>query len=414
MARAPGRKRDAPSTEQHKTAGDKRAKKEAAQAAEVPLFQYGVKLLVKGHEAAALIGHGGSVIKGVRAWSGASVRVLSADETTLPPQHAAARERIVLIQGGPFAVCTALTIAVPHMLVGGDDDDGRTLRLVSHNSLAGSMIGPRWSRVRAVADACAVHIHVSPGDEYSASERLFVVREAAAAGDDAGDGDHVRLIHAVRSLLDHAAAGGDIEEGGSKPPCMLKVLVANGTAGLIIGSRGETREMLARQSGAQVQIGKESYPGRQQRSILLAGGPLAVSSALAFILKVVFTASEAERDRSDGRRRRGEGGDEKNAPRAVVFADPEAAAGNLIGRGGANIREIRSKLPEGTSFTVADAASCGVEYERLVTIHGAYMDVHRAAGELLDCMYAMEPEVALDYRAAPPRDRARESRQGRS
>ena len=206
---------------------------------------------------------------GVRAWSGASVRVLSADETTLPPQHAAAAADR-LNQGGPFAVCTALTIAVPYMLVGGDDDDddGRTLRLVSHNSLAGSMIGPRWSRVRAVAEACSCRIHVSPGDEYSASERLFVVREAA--GDDAGDGDHVRLIHAVRSLLDHAAAGGDIEEGGSKPPCMLKVLVANGTAGLIIGSRGETREMLARQSGAQVQIGKESYPGRQQRSILQA------------------------------------------------------------------------------------------------------------------------------------------------
>ena len=401
--RSDGRKRDAPSTEQG--AVDKRAKKgaETTADAEVDLFQYGVKLLVKGNEAAALIGHGGSIIKGVRAWSGASVRVLSADETTLPPQHAAARERIVLIQGGPFAVCTALTIAVPYMLVGGDDDDddGRTLRLVSHNSLAGSMIGPRWSRVRAVAEACSCRIHVSPGDEYSASERLFVVREAA--GDDAGDGDHVRLIHAVRSLLDHAAAGGDIEEGGSKPPCMLKVLVANGIAGLIIGPRGATREMLALQSGAQVHIGNDTYPGRQQRAVLLSGGPLAVSSALAFILKVVFTASE------------GEGDDEKSTPRAVVFAVPEAAAGRLIGRGGANIREIRGKLPEGASFTVADAASCAVEHERLVTIHGAYMDVHRAAGELLDCMYAMEPEVALDYRDAP-RDRpgVRESRQGRA
>ena len=67
--RSDGRKRDAPSTEQG--AVDKRAKKgaETAADAEVDLFQYGVKLLVKGNEAAALIGHGGSIIKGVRALS---------------------------------------------------------------------------------------------------------------------------------------------------------------------------------------------------------------------------------------------------------------------------------------------------------------------------------------------------------
>ena len=229
-----------------------------------------------------------------------------------------------------------------------------------------------------------VHIHVSPGDEYSASERLFVVREAA--GDDAGDGDHVRLIHAVRSLLDHAAAGGDIEEGGSKPPCMLKVLVANGIAGLIIGPRGATREMLALQSGAQVHIGNDTYPGRQQRAVLLSGGPLAVSSALAFILKVVFTASE------------GEGDDEKSTPRAVVFAVPEAAAGRLIGRGGANIREIRGKLPGRPSQS--PTLHRALWSERLVTIHGAAMDVHRAAGCSIAC--AMEPGDALDY-ARPPR-----------
>ena len=47
---------------------------------------------------------------------------------------------------------------------------------------------------------------------------------------------------------------------------------------------------------------------------------------------------------------------------------------------------------------VADAASCGVEYERLVTVHGALEHAHRGAGELLDALYAMDPDIANDYR----------------
>ena len=50
-------------------------------------------------------------------------------------------------------------------------------------------------------------------------------------------------------------------------------------------------------------------------------------------------------------------------------------------------------IPEGASLTIADPASCGVEYERLVTVHGTYDQVHRGAGELVDALYDMPFEV---------------------
>ena len=105
------------------------------------------------------------------------------------------------------------------------------------------------------------------------------------------------------------------------------------------------------------------YPGRSQRVVALAGGPFAVSCALSLVLRHIFTAPPA-----DGGGGGGGDGAGADVPRAVIFAVPEAAAGRLIGRGGANVNALRARLPDGASFTVADAASCGVDYEARLSI----------------------------------------------
>ena len=104
------------------------------------------------------------------------------------------------------------------------------------------------------------------------------------------------------------------------------------------------------------------YPGRSQRVVALAGGPLAVSCALSLVLRLIFTSATDDEEAG------------ADAPRAVVFAVPEAAAGRLIGRGGANINALRARLPDGASFTVADAASCGVDYEARLSISTRSVD----------------------------------------
>ncbi|KAL8129638.1 hypothetical protein V2J09_018793 [Rumex salicifolius] len=70
------------------------------------------RLLVASSQAVNLIGKQGSVIKSIQESSGASVRVLSADET---PSYATPDEKIVEIQGEALKVVKALEAVVEHL-----------------------------------------------------------------------------------------------------------------------------------------------------------------------------------------------------------------------------------------------------------------------------------------------------------
>ena len=88
----------------------------------IDLFAYGVKLLIKGYEAAAVIGAKGASVRAIRASSSATVKVLSAEDGGVDAAaggetgSTAARDRVVLLQGGPFAVHTALVMVCAKLL----------------------------------------------------------------------------------------------------------------------------------------------------------------------------------------------------------------------------------------------------------------------------------------------------------
>jgi len=144
---------------------------------------------------------------------------------------------------------------------------------------------------------------------------------------------------------------------------MLKCLVANRQAGTIIGKGGSVIGSIQQDSGAKVQLSRNGifFPGTQDRVLMLTAKSMKevlIGFSLVLAKQYESLMKEAGKDVS---------GDV--AAMAVRLIIPNGSAGVIIGKGGANIKEIVSK--SGAKVQLAQKEEMFVPDERLVTVSGA-------------------------------------------
>jgi far upstream element-binding protein len=115
--------------------------------------------------------------------------------------------------------------------------------------------------------------------------------------------------------------------------------VPNSMVGLIIGRGGENIQKLQMQTGAHIQIAKESdmLPGETHRSIFLHGKKEHVAELRRAVEDIIATRS------SSGASHRGLGSNTLDHPIVMKVPVPNERVGYIIGRGGMNVRNIQEK-----------------------------------------------------------------------
>jgi RNA-binding protein Nova len=163
----------------------------------------------------------------------------------------------------------------------------------------------------------------------------------------------------------------------------IKLLLSNREAGCLIGKGGSSIVALQTKSGCRVRVSKadDFFPATQDRVVLITGSFSAVSEGISNILESIFLGFPEPSD---------EGSDPaKKLPAAmaeskmITLAIPNAAAGLIIGKGGANIKLISSKAGAHIQLAGKDRQIHGLD-ERLMHITGSFESVTAAARIILE------------------------------
>lgn len=157
---------------------------------------------------------------------------------------------------------------------------------------------------------------------------------------------------------------------------VLKMLVPNNTAGLIIGKGGQSVVKLQAETGARIKLSqnREFFPGTQDRVIMMQGSVASVAAALKFIVDKTSQDPAAQVVVAPGAGAPGTAAEApvEGAPATVVqirLIVPGAGAGMIIGRGGENIRAIQELT--GVRINISPKEQEYETGERIVTITGA-------------------------------------------
>ncbi|CAI5450953.1 unnamed protein product [Caenorhabditis angaria] len=133
--------------------------------------------------------------------------------------------------------------------------------------------------------------------------------------------------------------GGD-DDGTGGDHLSIKLLIPSNAVGAIIGKGGETMRSLKTDHNCRVQMSKstETYPGTSERICLLKGRVLN-------ILAVVEIIQEKIREKCSDQTGTDQF-DQKHSPRAnsCKIVMPNTSAGMVIGKSGANIKDIRENI----------------------------------------------------------------------
>ena len=122
----------------------------------------------------------------------------------------------------------------------------------------------------------------------------------------------------------------------------VELRVPNNLVGLIIGKGGDHIQKLQAQTGAHVQIAKESdmKPGETLRSIILRGAPDAVAEAKKRIDDLI---SERMQPQSNRLQALGNRNKEQDYSFIIKIPVPNDKVGIVIGKGGATIKSIQER-----------------------------------------------------------------------
>jgi len=246
----------------------------------------------------------------------------------------------------------------------------------------------------------------SNGDSQSKDTKEDVKDDTKGTPEDSSDLKRARDATAEKELTDAKRIAAQ-PASTARPaktqslPVMLKCLVANRSAGTIIGKGGSTIASLQKDSGARVQLSRNGifFPGSQERVLLLTGTLTQVLIGFSLVLAKQYQEVEKE----VGKNMTGD-------PSGLVvrLVVPNASAGIIIGKGGSNIKEITAKSGARVQLAQKDEMVAGVD-ERVVTVTGAMEQQLECAQLMLQkmheddacatrCQYA---NASVDYNRMP-------------
>ncbi|KAJ1479209.1 hypothetical protein T484DRAFT_1628917 [Baffinella frigidus] len=148
------------------------------------------------------------------------------------------------------------------------------------------------------------------------------------------------------------------------PGSALKILVANKAAGTVIGKGGATINSIKETTGVRIKVSgsTDTFPGTQDRVVLLSGTVEAVMAASRMVIEQIVKEPDpngtAEASAGTGEQR------------SLSIALPASSAGLVIGKGGDRIKAMRTETNCKIMVQSMDRMPPGSN-ERTVSIQGA-------------------------------------------
>jgi len=172
------------------------------------------------------------------------------------------------------------------------------------------------------------------------------------------------------------ALGGELDPTAAYA---LKILVANKSAGSVIGKAGATINSIKETSGARVKVSsnQETFPGTSDRIVLMQGHAHSVLQAATLVVMEMFkdpNAAAAAAVKEAGIE--GIGGEQGTLTVTVVI--PAQACGLIIGKGGERINLLRENCHAKIQMQSKDKAIPGIN-ERTVSVQGNCQQCHGCA-----------------------------------
>lgn len=178
-----------------------------------------------------------------------------------------------------------------------------------------------------------------------------------------------------RTLDDDASGMGGKRQalGGELDPSAafaLKILVANKSAGSVIGKGGATINAIKESTASRVKVSsnQETFPGTNDRIVLIQGNPMAVQSAAGLVVAELFR-DPVNAAISSAKEAGIEGMPQAEVTLTVTVVIPAQACGLIIGKGGERINHIRESTQAKIQMQSKDKAIPGIN-ERTVSIQG--------------------------------------------
>ncbi|XP_021749932.1 calcium-binding protein P-like [Chenopodium quinoa] len=156
--------------------------------------------------------------------------------------------------------------------------------------------------------------------------------------DNGGYGSNANVLSDQKPLSSNIQVGGAAHGYSGSSDCK-KIEIPNGRVGVIIGKAGDTIKNLQIQSGARIQVTRDSEhdPSLPHRTVDLMGNPDQIAKAEQLIYEVLAEA-DAGGPGSVSRRMPGSSGSEP-----YVLKVPNNKVGLVIGKGGETIKNIQTR-----------------------------------------------------------------------
>lgn len=151
---------------------------------------------------------------------------------------------------------------------------------------------------------------------------------------------------------------------------LLKTLVPNVIAGVIIGKGGSNLKELKSKYGGFVRVSnnREYYPGTDERVLIISGSKEDIMTTYKYVLEI--TADTGRDPLPNGR-------GERN-----LIVSTNMCVGKLIGKGGSVIKGIQDEF--GIKMSIADSVGGSAEGERVVTMTGTLQDRIEACNKIIE------------------------------
>lgn len=175
--------------------------------------------------------------------------------------------------------------------------------------------------------------------------------------------------------FDDAADGRSGKKSGRNVtmPCVLKFLVPEALASAIIGKGGQVIANMRQACGAKIGLTDHSdmFPGTDCRVLTAQGNTADALGEVArqIISKLVETVQTAP----------GESTGSPGDLRLKVLV-PKAAVGGVIGKGGANVKQLREQT--GAKISISEPVGSGPGAEQVVAVSGSQQAVELIFGEI--------------------------------
>lgn len=281
-----------------------------------------------------------------------------------------------------------------------DADVGTELRVLIENNQVGGIIGKGGTNVNRVREECGVFLSIMKAESPNVTERIMVLKGTNNQLSRAAQFIAELMIEADAKLKKGVA---DLEQGVA----VIRLLVHRSSVGAVIGKGGAVIKETQSETGCRVQVANEVLPQSTEKTVTLTGTPTTVYQAFTRVIAQLrdysFTTKTPmmnypyvpsnvntnnsipsyNQSSSHMYNQKQQAPSQSYVPPEQLstqkIAIPTVCAGAVIGKGGAVIRDLRSK--SGTNISIADADPTNPG-ERVVTLTGVPQGIRSAISHI--------------------------------